>query len=919
MTSSRFRTKGVGALVGLALLGAVSLSTGAPPDVQALAPAPGLCPTANAAFCGRALHMDWTGWSFASKAVGAHYGPGWSQPASANNSTGTGFCLGDEFTGVPTAPVVDRGLPSGWTTPQLAKAAWLMATYGGDKVSPYQGLAIDANGELVGWPQNNTGSQTGTQQRLMAVHFALMATVQNTYDSDPGPGVTTAYYPLVDLASLTTFSDIAGTIPNAFGNSAVTLAQQMMAQANAHFADQAGVVFNVSWTSGTAPTAAGTASVTVTVTKGGHVIPDYPVWTTSPDVIGYTGTTSTPAYLNAQAASFPSMDYSATHTVAGVTNAAGKATFDVNVTALGGSWTFNGQDTPASIHRYGDGVSAQDNISWSAPEIRPVSGVIAADLSQPVAEAIPHLRKSVSVDGGTTWHNAETGAAGTYTPAGTGNQQFDNGAATAGDDYPVVKAGTVASYRYEVWLDASSTGSILWSDIASMVSDDNGTPANTADDFKPVYVSGDTNSDGYLDLGEIWVFSDGGHTRTIAAGDDITNISTLVPGDVVDTPTHTPVDVKTPVRTDPARVTAPSVSTTASNSADGTQVATPGASLNDAVDYCNMIVGVPVTFTVQWMTQAGAPVAGLTATATVTPTASCGTANVGPVTVPYGAPALLVAFETITSSTGVEVASHKDLTSVPQTMTINGPTLSTTAKNVADGSHIAFPGAVLMDTVDYCKLAVGVPVTFSLQWMTQAGVPVAGMTATKTVTPTASCGSVDVGPATVPAGVSGALVAFETLKDASSVELASHKDLTSAAQTVTVYVPTITTFTNPTRERNKDLTNNDTAVVGGMPAGVSFTIHLDVYRLVPGGSVTPQSVCTAQAPVFSTNYTGAGNGNFVSPSYPIPAGEVAGVLYVHQETLIVGGKAVAKEPCGSTKEITTIVRKIVKGRTITTS
>ena len=39
-----------------------------------------------------------------------------------------------------------------------------------------------------------------------------------------------------------------------------------------------------------------------------------------------------------------------------------------------------------------------------------------------------------------------------------------------------------------------------------MVVDDNGTPANTADDFLPVFSGGDTNSNGLLDVGETWTF-----------------------------------------------------------------------------------------------------------------------------------------------------------------------------------------------------------------------------------------------------------------------------------------------------------------------------------------------------------------------------------------------------------------------------
>ena len=43
-------------------------------------------------------------------------------------------------------------------------------------------------------------------------------------------------------------------------------------------------------------------------------------------------------------------------------------------------------------------------------------------------------------------------------------------------------------------------------DKVTGIVDDHGTPAFAGDDFSPVYVSGDTNDDGWLDLGETWLF-----------------------------------------------------------------------------------------------------------------------------------------------------------------------------------------------------------------------------------------------------------------------------------------------------------------------------------------------------------------------------------------------------------------------------
>src|SRR5262249_54783209 len=38
------------------------------------------------------------------------------------------------------------------------------------------------------------------------------------------------------------------------------------------------------------------------------------------------------------------------------------------------------------------------------------------------------------------------------------------------------------------------------------ITDDNGTPTVGTDDFIPVYVSGDTNGNGLLDVGEVWLY-----------------------------------------------------------------------------------------------------------------------------------------------------------------------------------------------------------------------------------------------------------------------------------------------------------------------------------------------------------------------------------------------------------------------------
>ena len=74
----------------------------------------------------------------------------------------------------------------------------------------------------------------------------------------------------------------------------------------------------------------------------------------------------------------------------------------------------------------------------------------------------------------------------------------------SGDGLTGVIAGNAITWQYAV----SNTGNTALSDVD--VSDDNGTPGDTTDDFNPSYVSGDTDSDGKLDVTETWIFEEMG-------------------------------------------------------------------------------------------------------------------------------------------------------------------------------------------------------------------------------------------------------------------------------------------------------------------------------------------------------------------------------------------------------------------------
>jgi hypothetical protein len=73
---------------------------------------------------------------------------------------------------------------------------------------------------------------------------------------------------------------------------------------------------------------------------------------------------------------------------------------------------------------------------------------------------------------------------------------------------PNIAIGSTATLKYVV----TNPGIVP---LSVSVVDDNGTPADTADDFNATYVSGDINSNGLLDFNETWTYT---ATSTVAAG-----------------------------------------------------------------------------------------------------------------------------------------------------------------------------------------------------------------------------------------------------------------------------------------------------------------------------------------------------------------------------------------------------------------
>lgn len=66
---------------------------------------------------------------------------------------------------------------------------------------------------------------------------------------------------------------------------------------------------------------------------------------------------------------------------------------------------------------------------------------------------------------------------------------------------PLVAAGSTVTFTYQV----TNPGTVPLHNVT--VTDDNGTPNNPADDFRPTFTGGDTNGNGVLDPGETWTYA----------------------------------------------------------------------------------------------------------------------------------------------------------------------------------------------------------------------------------------------------------------------------------------------------------------------------------------------------------------------------------------------------------------------------
>ena len=285
-------------------------------------------------------------------------------------------------------------------------------------------------------------------------------------------------------------------------------------------------------------------------------------------------------------------------------------------------------------------------------------------------------------------------------------------------------------------------------------------------------------------------------------------------------------------------VLTPKLSTSAVGDADNSKSVTAegDVTVTDYVRYTGLTAGQTYTLTGTLMDKStkkafvdadGNPV---TTTAEFTAEAESGTATV---TFTFNASSIktgtkLIAFETL-STNGIEIADHKDINDIDQTVTVKAPVIGTTAVDAADGDKTVTgeENVAVRDTVHYNNVTPGKTykvigtlyekvldkngkVTKKV-FKDKDGTPV---TAEANFTAEDSYGNVDVtfyfDGSSLKEGTS--LVAFESLSYNDN-EIASHADVNDSGQTVIITKPKLSTTATDALDGDKNLIGEDNATI----------------------------------------------------------------------------------------------------------
>ena len=325
-------------------------------------------------------------------------------------------------------------------------------------------------------------------------------------------------------------------------------------------------------------------------------------------------------------------------------------------------------------------------------------------------------------------------------------------------------------------------------------------------------------------------------------------------------------------------VLTPKLSTSAVDDADNDKSVTAegDVTVTDYVRYTGLTAGQTYTLSGTLMDKStkkafmdadGTPV---TATAEFTAEAESGTTTV---TFTFDASGIktgtkLVAFETVATN-GIEIADHKDINDIDQTVTVKAPVIGTTAVDAADGDKTVTgeENVAVRDTVHYNNVTPGktYKVTGTLYekvldkngkvtkkvFKDKNGAPV---TAEANFTAEDSYGNVDVtfyfDGSSLKEGTS--LVAFESLSH-NDKEIASHADVNDSSQTVIITKPKLSTTATDALDGDKNLIGEDNATIAdtvhymNVTPGKTYKVSGTLYENVTDkdGKVTKKQLLDA--------------------------------------------------------------------------
>ena len=398
-------------------------------------------------------------------------------------------------------------------------------------------------------------------------------------------------------------------------------------------------------------------------------------------------------------------------------------------------------------------------------------------------------------------------------------------------------------------------------------------------------------------------------------------------------------------------VLTPKLSTSAVGDADNSKSVTAegDVTVTDYVRYIGLTAGQTYTLTGTLMDKStkkafvdadGNPV---TATAEFTAEAESGTATV---TFTFNASSIktgtkLIAFETL-STNGIEIADHKDINDIDQTVTVKAPVIGTTAVDAADGDKTVTgeENVAVRDTVHYNNVTPGKTykvigtlyekvldkngkVTKKV-FKDKDGTPV---TAEANFTAEDSYGNVDVtfyfDGSSLKEGTS--LVAFESLSYNDN-EIASHADVNDSGQTVIITKPKLSTTATDALDGDKNLIGEDNATIVdtvhymNVTPGKTYKVSGTLYEKVTDkdGKVTKKQLLDADGnPVTAeTEFVPEDTYGTVDVTFAFDASDLkAKDKVVAFESLSLNGKELASHADIEDKSQTVTITKPEVGTT----